>query len=404
MSNDNDQLGGGEDRVDEIARGAGAALRRPAPADGMARVRSSQHRRRTARAVAGVSVVVVMVVGLFLVIGRGADDATVVTDSGPDTVSPNTVTTSPDTVTTSPQVVPSPTDEPATEDTGSAPTTTTNTSEPPATAPSNVTGWQPATERFPALAFIACCGSDWEGEPSPAVPTDPAAPLPAGIYNVRGVADRADGFVDGLLTLEVRPYTRCNELGEFECSGFTPYEDTDLGLPTNPAANDRRRARRLRARRGVRIRLRGRPAPQRPASRHRHRSGDVVRRTRLVVRNRRRWTAAQWSRPNSSPTNLVRTRLRGSSIPNARRTRPSRGRPRAARRSSPAPSTGWTPPQHPEPLSSAAAYWITPTARFVVDEQGDSTFYYLYAGFLSRRSAVAIELQRSTTSGRTGSA
>ena len=68
------------------------------------------------------------------------------------------------------------------------------------------------------------------------MPTDPAAPLPAGIYNVRAVADQTiDDFVGGVLPLEVRPYTRCTELGEFECSGGPPYDDSALGVPTDAA-------------------------------------------------------------------------------------------------------------------------------------------------------------------------
>jgi hypothetical protein len=221
VSGNEHQSSGSEDRVDEIARGAGAALRRPAPPDGVARVRSSQRRRRTARTVAGGSAIAVIGVGLFLIVDRGSEDASLVTDSGPETVSP-------DTVSTVPEVIPS-TVEPVTE--------STLTVEPPATAPANESGWRQASERFPALAFIACCGADWQGEPSPPVPTDPAVPLPAGIYNVRAVVDQqsADDFVDGAITLEVRPYTRCNELGEFECSGDPPYDDADLGVPTDAA-------------------------------------------------------------------------------------------------------------------------------------------------------------------------
>ena len=222
MSSNDDQSSGREDRVDEIARGAGAALRRPAPPDGVARVRSSRRRRRTARTVAGGSAVAVIAVGLFLIVDRGSEDASLVTDSAPETVSP-------DTVSTLPEVTPSQTVEPVTE--------STITAEPPATAPPNESGWRPASERFPALAFIACCGTDWLGEPSPAVPSDPAVPLPAGIYNVRAVVDQqsVDDFVDGAITLEVRPYTRCNELGEFECSGDPPYDDADLGVPIDAA-------------------------------------------------------------------------------------------------------------------------------------------------------------------------
>lgn len=38
---------------------------------------------------------------------------------------------------------------------------------------SNAVGWAGATEPFPSLTYIACCGTDWAGPPSPDVPIDP---------------------------------------------------------------------------------------------------------------------------------------------------------------------------------------------------------------------------------------
>jgi hypothetical protein len=379
MSNDNDQNNtdrpaGGEDKVDEIATSAGAALRRPAPADGMARIRSSQRRRRATRAVAGGSAVVIMVVGLFLIVGRGSDDATMVTDTGPDTTSPGTAP--PDTVSTESTTA------------GSASPTTTDTTEPSTTTPSNESGWQPATEQFPALAFIACCGTDWEGEPSPAVPTDPAAPLPPGTYNLRPAAhDEADdqqttdAVVDGVLTLEVRPYARCNELGEFECSGGGPYDDTALGVPTDAA-----RTIDLVLDDSVGVGVSGfaceddrlLPDPQ------------VSIGTDL---------AALFVELDASYESAVGEPLRGGVDPmqlaDDLAANPTSGffDPGCPSYS----SIAWTPTSGPtilastlyrldaasvpEPLPSAAASWITPTA-LVVDQNGDNTVYF-YAGFLS---------------------
>ena len=193
-----------EDRLDEIARRAGTALRRPAPEDGLANVRSSHRRRRTGRVAAGGAAVALAAVGAFMVIDRGADDdGTVVTES--TTVATTTI----------------------------SPTTTTTTTPVPAVA----SGWQRADGAFPQLAFAACCGLNWEeGEPSPSVPADPDEPLPPGMYNVRSVFDdqAVDDYADGVLALELRPYTRCTELVEFGCFD-PPFADNELGVPNTAA-------------------------------------------------------------------------------------------------------------------------------------------------------------------------
>jgi hypothetical protein len=126
-----------------------------------------------------------------------------------------------------------PTTDPTVAPTDPAPTTDT----PPAGA-----GWEAPAGDFPPLSYVACCGLDWVGDPSPAVPSDPAVPLAPGIYNVRPLTD-ADGnrdtthgrYVDGLLALEIRPYVRCNDLPEQRCSEEGPYTDTDLGVANEPA-------------------------------------------------------------------------------------------------------------------------------------------------------------------------
>jgi hypothetical protein len=100
-------------------------------------------------------------------------------------------------------------------------------------ASTDVSGWAAATEPFPDLAYIACCGTDWSGQPSPAVPTDPADQLVPGIYNIRQVVP--DDPLDGILSLEVRAYARCNDLGDRgSCSAGEPYADDALGVADQP--------------------------------------------------------------------------------------------------------------------------------------------------------------------------
>ncbi|MGD9700855.1 MAG: hypothetical protein AB7Q42_02775 [Acidimicrobiia bacterium] len=368
---DQDQGNGSEDRVDELARRAGAALRRPAPAEGIGRVRSSRRRRLTARAVAGGSAVVVMGVGLFVVLDRGADDGRSVTDSVPETVLPDTGSTS-----TSPT------------DTTEPPTTVPPTTVPPTTVPSDGSGWQSATERFPALSFIPCCGTNWEGEPSPAVPADRAAPLPAGIYNVRAVADdqSAVDVVDGILTLEVRPYTSCSELGEFGCGGDPPYDDTELGVPTDAA-----RTIDVTLDDSVRVGVHGFACANDRLDLDQHVSTGTDLAKLFVELDASYETAV--AEPLRSGVDSVQVADDLAANPTSGFFDP--GCPSYTR-------LAWTPPSGPtilastlgrltpdtsddalalEPLPSAAAHWITPTA-LVVDVQGNYTVY-LYAGFLS---------------------
>src|SRR6188472_3565870 len=77
-------------RVDELARDAGAALRRPAPADGLANVRATRRRRQAGRTVLGGSAVAVLAIGVFLVLDDDADDRGVVSVSVTATAAPTT--------------------------------------------------------------------------------------------------------------------------------------------------------------------------------------------------------------------------------------------------------------------------------------------------------------------------
>ncbi|NND74223.1 MAG: hypothetical protein HKN44_04380 [Ilumatobacter sp.] len=158
----------------------------------------------------------------------------------PPASDPPTVTTVESTVpptepaTTVPGTEPATTPAPTTAPPTTAPPATTTQPAPPPTPPS---GWQRATGTFPDLAFIACCGSNWVGEPSPAVPADAGAPLAPGIYNLRAeFVDEPDVFSDGVIRLEIRPYVRCGELaGAGFCEGEAPFPDNELGVPSDPA-------------------------------------------------------------------------------------------------------------------------------------------------------------------------
>lgn len=98
---------------------------------------------------------------------------------------------------------------------------------------SNAVGWADATGPFPSLSYLACCGTDWAGPPSPDVPSDPADELAPGIYNIRQV--ESDEPLDGILTLEVRSYVRCDNLGaRGNCFGGEPYVNSDLGVADRP--------------------------------------------------------------------------------------------------------------------------------------------------------------------------
>lgn len=94
MTNHNDP--DADARIDEMARAAGGALRRPAPADGIARAQRSKRTKQTTRlAMAGTAVLALGVIGVAAFGGDDpnrvapADTTTVVT-TVPDSASPNT--------------------------------------------------------------------------------------------------------------------------------------------------------------------------------------------------------------------------------------------------------------------------------------------------------------------------
>jgi len=73
----------------------------------------------------------------------------------------------------------------------------TRIDQPGAQQPDLSVGWADATGPFPSLSYIACCGTDWAGPPSPDVPIDPTDELAPGIYNIRQVESDASWFAPG---------------------------------------------------------------------------------------------------------------------------------------------------------------------------------------------------------------
>jgi hypothetical protein len=97
MTNDHDPR---DDQFEQMARNAGAALRRPAPSDGVARVRSARRRQQVVRSsIAAGATAIVVVVGL-IVLTRPSDQAIAPTESPDATNSATTTTPAPTTSTT----------------------------------------------------------------------------------------------------------------------------------------------------------------------------------------------------------------------------------------------------------------------------------------------------------------
>jgi hypothetical protein len=123
-----------DDRFDAFARSAGAELRRPAPADGVAAVRATRRRQqRTRAALAGTAAVVIIAGGAAIAL---RDEPPAVTVQ-PDPTSPATVVTAPPET-----VAPTVTDGPTTPSPASNPTTTPAT---PPTVPATPSTAAPAS-------------------------------------------------------------------------------------------------------------------------------------------------------------------------------------------------------------------------------------------------------------------
>lgn len=128
-----------DDPVDRLGRTAGAALRRPAPADGMRRLRTARRRQQATRIAAAGATALVFAAGAFVL--TRPDDEQISTATTPTTevssTVPATTTPAPTVPTTVPTTSPVPnTTEPATVPETVAPTTVAPTTEPGAQPPS----------------------------------------------------------------------------------------------------------------------------------------------------------------------------------------------------------------------------------------------------------------------------
>ena len=91
-------------------------------------------------------------------------------------------------------------------------------------------GWT-TVEGFPSLAYLPCCGSNWFGPPSPAIPADAEAGLLPGIY----FAERIDGDVSTeTISFQVSRFEACSELPADGCESG-PFGPDDMGVVEPPA-------------------------------------------------------------------------------------------------------------------------------------------------------------------------
>jgi hypothetical protein len=109
-------------------------------------------------------------------------------------------------------------------------TTTTSTTVPETTTTeAPVVGWT-AIESFPSLAYLPCCGSNWNGSRSPGIPADQAAPLLPGMYFASRVED--DVSTDEI-SFVVSRFEACSELPAQACEPG-PWTDQDMGIVEPP--------------------------------------------------------------------------------------------------------------------------------------------------------------------------
>ena len=88
------------DVFEQMARKAGAALRRPAPTDGVARLRSARRRQQLVRTALGVGASVIIVLVGLMVLNRPSDQTIAPSDSPEATTALTTGATTPSTTTT----------------------------------------------------------------------------------------------------------------------------------------------------------------------------------------------------------------------------------------------------------------------------------------------------------------
>lgn len=177
-------------------------------------------RHRTRRAAVGL-----LAIGALTLAGCGDSSGVGVSKSDENAGSVATTTTvTPDASTTVAVTTTVATEATTTE----LPTTTlppTTTEAPTTTVAGVPSGWRDA--EFPDIIFPPCCASNWYGEPSPAAPSDPAAPLPDGFY--RMIAEPWDAAAPNELVIELHRFEQCTVLPSGRCELQDSYTPDELG-------------------------------------------------------------------------------------------------------------------------------------------------------------------------------
>ncbi|MEZ5220848.1 MAG: hypothetical protein R2743_05085 [Ilumatobacteraceae bacterium] len=214
-----------DERIDALARAAGAELRRPAPADGVARVRRQQRRRQAVIAGAAGTGVLAVVIGALVFTG-GDDRSTVVPATEPTTGVSVPATTTPDETTpdettpgeTTPDET-TPDESPNTTPVATDTPDTSATDTPPTDVPPNAAG-------DPDVVYVSDTFASFGSEVS-------TVDLRTGAVTSTSVIDEAAGEAsrdaqDALMGRAVLPPTR--EVGH--SSGLNAAGQDDVGYTT----------------------------------------------------------------------------------------------------------------------------------------------------------------------------
>ncbi len=165
-----------------------------------------------------LATLVAAVAAVSLFAAACGDDATPTADSS------SAITTVPSATEAPPTTEAAPTTEPAPE------TTAADTTTPPTEAPTTTAapaGWT-SVGPMPSLAYLPCCASNFVGDPSPAIPTDPAAALAPGIYRAFRQQPAAGEPVEtDTITFSLAPFVPCSTPDVFCEEGFV---DGEVGV------------------------------------------------------------------------------------------------------------------------------------------------------------------------------
>ncbi len=144
-------------------------------------------------------------------------------DTAPTADSSSAITTAPSATEAPPSTEAAPTTEPAPEATAAATT-------PPTEAPTTTAapaGWT-SVGPMPSLAYLPCCASNFVGDPSPAIPADPAVALAPGIYRAFREQPAAGEPVEtDTITFSLAPFVPCTAPDVFCEDGFV---DGEVGV------------------------------------------------------------------------------------------------------------------------------------------------------------------------------